>query len=74
MELDPAGGSHQWRSPGLSLGAGINIFINNFVERIECTPRKFMDDTKLGGSVGLPEGRKALRRGLDGLSGAHPVV
>lgn len=48
-----------------------NVFINDLDARILS---KFAGDTKLGGSVYLLEGGRALQRDLDWLDGLSPVT
>ena len=43
----------------------LNVFVNDNSDGIECTLRKFADDTKLSGAVVTGEGRAAIQWDLN---------
>lgn len=51
-----------------------NVFINKLYEGIECSLSQFADDTKLGRTVHLLDGSKAVQGGKSELLCKQPVI
>jgi len=76
IELYTAGDIMSDAPQGSILGLNwFDIFTDYLDEGIECILSKFANDTKLGGSIHLPEGRKAFRGIWTGwINGLKPIA
>ena len=68
-----SGSMSRWRSVMSAQGSVLrlvhfNIFINDMDSGIECSLSKFVDDTKLCGTVDTLKGQDAIQSDLDRLS------
>ena len=63
--------SDEWRSLGVSIWTGANIFVGDMDSGIEHTLRKVTDDTKLHDAADMLEGKDAIQRDLDRLGPAQ---
>ena len=55
---------------GLILGPTLfNIFISDLAEGTECVLSSYVDNTKLGGVVGTPDGCAAVKKDITSLEG-----